>query len=85
MFDHSIFRWGRVTYNRFCVDPTVPLAQQVDELTEDLLQVAYENDVVLDVGWYPEFSPDGHFRVVVVTDCNWEEPRFNRRCGNLRN
>jgi hypothetical protein len=80
MLDYRTLGSGRVTYDSWNIDPSVPLAQQTENLTEDLLQVAYENCVILDVGWYPELSPDGQFGVKVVLDYDWQEPWFDRCC-----
>lgn len=80
MLDYRILGPGRVTHDSLIIDPSVPLADQAENLTEDLLQVEYENCVVLDVGWYADLSPDGRFRVFVVLDLDWEEPWFSRTC-----
>lgn len=81
MLDYRILGSGRVTYDSLQIDPSKPLADQTENLTEDLLQVEYENGILLDVGWYPELSPDGCFRVRVIQDLDWQEPWFNRSCG----
>ena len=73
---------GKVTYNEFHIDFSVPYSDQIDALTEDLLQVEYDNGYILDVGWYPEFDSSGCFNVCVVTNCEWDKPIFSMRCGN---
>jgi hypothetical protein len=66
-----------------------PPVLQLEGLKEDLAQVGYglttpvderpsQYAVVLDVGWYPEFSAVGRFRVVVVREGNWGEPLFSQ-------
>lgn len=62
------------------IDPSIPLADQTKNLTEDLLQVAYPNGVILDVGWYPELCPDGQFWVSVILDDDWTKPRYDQSC-----
>lgn len=57
------------------LDPLKPLSEQVEDLKEDLAQVKY-GDQVLDIGWYPEFSPEGAFVVKVVCGTNWDKPMF---------
>jgi hypothetical protein len=42
------------------------VAPRRDLLREDLIQIEFGNGVVLDVGWYPEFSSDGAFGLVVI-------------------
>src|SRR5260370_39838846 len=41
-----------------------------DHLLQDLLQVKLPSGVIIDVGWYPECDPTGHYRVVAFRD-NW--------------
>jgi len=52
--------------------------------TEDLLQIGNEGNVVLDVGWYPDGSPSGRYRLVVVVDRDWTTPRVRWGGRSLR-
>ncbi|WP_394560151.1 hypothetical protein [Aquipseudomonas alcaligenes] len=45
-------------------------------LKEDLLQITYASDYLLDVGWYPSLDPSGCFQIRVVKKFNWEEPAY---------
>jgi hypothetical protein len=66
---------GIVTYSSYEVDEHTPFHLQEFELRQDLIQVEFpEQKVVLDVGWYPELCPEGHFAVFVVQDHDWESP-----------
>jgi len=58
------------------VDPAIALVEQLDELKEDLAQVRFGKDTLLDVGWYPEFAAEGSFVVTIVRDENWDDPLF---------
>ncbi|MDQ1816499.1 hypothetical protein RBA41_24685 [Massilia sp. CCM 9210] len=49
-------------------------AQHVDYLKEDLLQIVFSDDLVLDVGWTPSFDEHGRFLLMLVRDRNWDEP-----------
>jgi hypothetical protein len=60
------------------VDAHLPLLEQSKELREDLAQVQYPNAVVLDVGFYPEFSDRGSFVVSVVRAGDWDAPLFKQ-------
>jgi hypothetical protein len=55
------------------VDPDSPLAD-LEALKEDLAQVAFPTDVLVDVGWYPECSSNGSFRILVVRGSSWNLP-----------
>lgn len=44
-------------------------------LTEDLLQLReVRRGFLLDVGWYPDSTPEGGFRAVLLRDQDWEHP-----------
>jgi hypothetical protein len=80
------FNWGSgvVAYwDLHGVDAQRCLDEQLDELKEDLVQVQYGSDTLLDVGWYPEFADGGVFVITVVRDGNWDEPIFKREAANV--
>jgi len=75
------FEWGggEVVYWALGgLDPTRPLHEQLDEFKEDLVQVRFSSNTLLDVGWYPEFSGAGAFVVTVVRDEDWDEPLYSQ-------
>lgn len=74
---HDQVDWGSgevVSWDLDFLDQSKPLPEQSDGLTEDLAQVQYPGEVLLDVGWYPEFSETGKFAITVVRKSNWNEP-----------
>ena len=54
----------------FDYDKSKTLSDQIDILKEDLIQIQYENGYIIDVGWYPEFSKNGSFKVYVTKNYN---------------
>lgn len=53
-------------------------------LSEDLFQVKHEAiGLLLDVGWYPDASSSGHFKLVLIQDQNWEFPLLIYRTNSL--
>jgi hypothetical protein len=48
------------------LDLNKSIAAQIELLKEDLAQVEFENGVVLDLGWHPEFNPDGQFVLTLI-------------------
>ena len=78
------WRSGNVTHWALdAIDESAPFRIQLEELREDLAQVSYANRVVIDVGWYPDFSPDGGFIVFVVQNEDWEHPLAKERCASF--
>jgi len=45
-----------------------------NDLKEDLVYVRFGDAIILDLGWYPEFSIQGKFVLMVVKDEDWENP-----------
>jgi len=66
------------------IDPNRTLVEQVDELKEDLAQIVYPvRGTRLDIGWYPEFAPTGHFTVSVIQNDDWDKPLFSKSCESI--
>lgn len=74
---------GQITLDDLVLDPETPLALQADHLKEDLLSVAFRNGCVLDVGWYPEGSPDGEFGISLSQNPDAWEPFAGRDCRSI--
>lgn len=58
------FEWGKgkkVYWDMDLIDHSISLTEQLEHLKEDLAQVLYKNDIILDLGWYPEFTSQGEF------------------------
>lgn len=56
-------------------------ALHIDCLREDMLQIEFSDNLLLDVGWYPSFDEKGRFLLLLVKDYAWDKPveqgRFN--------
>jgi hypothetical protein len=70
---------GEVSHCSWEIVPDLPFSQQLWELRQDLIQVCYRSkNLVLDIGWSPDFNVEGRFIVAVVRGENWENPVFSR-------
>ena len=65
------------------IDEARPLCDQCEDLKEDLAQIVFPDNIVLDVGWYPSFDPNGEFIVFVVRDADWDEPLFRATAKDI--
>ncbi len=74
MLDEIIFSPGKVTYNNFHIVSDKSLEDQWENLLEDLVQVEYDNSLILDIGWYPECDPKGHFTICLIKELDWDNP-----------
>ncbi|MQU65353.1 hypothetical protein GHO25_19755 [Pseudomonas sp. FSL R10-1350] len=68
------FKVRRVLYDELSSVTEGTAALAWDSLKEDMLQVEYPENILLDVGWYPSFDPEGTFQVCVVKDFQWDVP-----------
>lgn len=71
-------RNGIITYDEFNIDFNIPLQDQIFELDEDLLQIKYSNNIILDVGWYPGFDPLGNFTIYIIKNSDWDYPMYKK-------
>ena len=68
------FLHGKITYDEFSSLQNLSAEHQLQNLKEDMLQVEYPNDFLLDVGWYPSFDTEGCFQVKIIKDFDWDFP-----------
>jgi hypothetical protein len=84
--DAHEFDWGsgEVQYWTLdVIDVDKPLSLQLEDLQEDLAQIAYGAGIVLDLGWYPAGSINGAFGLVVVRNSDWTTPLLHERFNSL--
>ena len=65
------FQNGVVTYVDAGFDLARSIQKQEDSLEEDVLQVRYPSQLLLDLGWY---GREQLCRLMLIKDFNWEEP-----------
>lgn len=53
---------GKITYNELSIVDNGNSELSFEFLKEDMLQVEYLKNILLDVGWYPSFDPSGLFK-----------------------
>ncbi|WP_097027338.1 hypothetical protein [Clostridium peptidivorans] len=71
MFKEYDFSPGKVIFNNYDIEESEVLDENNINLTEDMLQVKFGKNLVLDVGWY---SGIGRFIVYIINQCDWEHP-----------
>lgn len=74
------FASGKVVFEEFHICFSKPYSEQLDALSEDLVQVVYGDNYILDIGWYPERNKDGNFAVQIIGGKDWENPIFKKCC-----
>ena len=70
----EFFAPGKVVYNTFNIDYAKPFIEQLVELNEDLIQVEYGSEYILDIGWYPEGDENGRIIIQLVHNNKWDKP-----------
>ena len=77
------FQNGNIIYDNFCFDVSKKIECQEDSLVEDLLQVSFPDNLLLDLGWYPEFDITGQFVLQIIRNYDWDIPLYKREFSNL--
>ena len=80
LISNNIFYPGKVNYNTFSIDFNKPFAAQEDELNEDLVQVEYNDNYILDIGWYPEGDINGRIIIQLIHNSEWDNPLVHEKC-----
>ncbi|POA31028.1 MULTISPECIES: hypothetical protein [unclassified Pseudomonas] len=71
---------GTVTFDDISqLDQSADISIILDELKEDLFQAALPFQQIIDIGWYPEFSEQGAFKVSLISNFNWEKPIYSEK------
>lgn len=68
---------GRIVFDDIThIDFSLKFEDNQDNLKEDLLQIEYPDQSIIDVGWYPSFKKKGEFQIRIIKDSDWESPFF---------
>lgn len=65
------------------INEKIPIKDQIDLLKEDLLQVIYKNNYLIDIGWYPESDIKGSFLICIIKDYQWDKLIMQKKCKNF--
>lgn len=75
MFWHLDIGQGVLVHDQISHLPDAfDVAQHIDCLREDMLQIGFGDQLLLDVGWYPSFNRKGRFLLLLVKDQEWDKP-----------
>lgn len=58
--------------------------ENLDLLKEDMLQVSYGAEFLLDVGWYSTSDFSGAFQVFLIQNYDWEHPIFKATSTSIK-
>lgn len=77
---------GKVTYDNisWMGDHFKINAASVFSLTQDLLQIKFQKEWILDVGWYPDLDVKGSFKLILIKNQQWENPSFTFECKDIK-
>lgn len=77
MFEKFDFTPGVIINNSFGDINNMQLNNDNDDLQEDMLQVEYPNDYLIDAGWYGGIDK---FIIFLIKDCDWDNPIIKEIC-----
>lgn len=82
--DNIDFGIGKIVCNVFNIDFEKTIIGQEDSLTEDLIQVEYPGNYLLDIGWYPEYDCKVKFIINIIHNYNWDKPVYKKNASNKK-
>jgi len=74
---------GVVTFDDFPIKEEKSLENYIDDLKEDMLQVEFPGDYILDVGWRPSFEIKGKFHIVLIKNFDWSKPIYSATAESM--
>ena len=74
---------GVVTFDDFPIKEETSLENYIDDLKEDMLQVEFPGDYILDVGWRPSFEIKGKFHIVLIKSFDWSKPIYSATAESM--
>lgn len=73
---------GKKTFGDLFFDEKTDFAEHLIKLRENMLQVEFPNNYILDIGWSNDFEIDGYFIIYLIKHFDWENPVY---LGNAYN
>jgi hypothetical protein len=73
LFNNIIILNGKILYNPYSDISLNDFKSDLIYWTEDIFQIEIFNYIV-DVGFYPEMSQNGRFKIYIIKDNNWDSP-----------
>ena len=74
---------GKVLFDDFNISIDDELKDHVYDLKEDMLQIEFLDNYILDIGWRPSFDLSGKFFITAVKNYNWESPQYLSSALNI--
>ena len=65
-------------YDSFNIDLDKPLAEQLDELDEDIIQLEMDDDYIVNLGYHPSHTIKGEFKVEIIKKFNREQTLWTK-------
>jgi hypothetical protein len=85
MFWDIDIKGGAVIYDDISYLPDLFRSHEhIEFLKEDMLQIRYQNGVLIDVSWRPSFSPNGSFFIAAVKNSDWSNPIFQVKVKDVQ-
>lgn len=84
MLENIDFKDGEITFDNLLWLTEKSFREDKEFLGEDLLQVSYFNNYVLDVGWYNISNKNGKFIIRGIKAMNWNTPLFEADAISLK-
>lgn len=68
---------GKIIFDEISNLSNSKISLITDDLKEDLFQAAFPSGKIIDIGWYPEFSKNGSFKILLISNRDWGSPTYS--------
>ncbi|MEN5046906.1 hypothetical protein [Pseudomonas koreensis] len=68
---------GKIIFDEISNLSNLEISLITDDLKEDLFQASFPSGQILDIGWYPELSKNGFFKVLLISNRDWGSPTYS--------
>ena len=72
-------KYGKILYLDIDIDIEKKFEEQQWSYKEDMLQIGFGENYIIDIGWSPDHEKKGNFILLVVKDFNWYEPIVEKK------
>ena len=86
LFENIRLKYGKILYSDINdIDLERRFEEQKWSYKEDMLQIGFADQYIIDIGWFPEHKLGGKFILTVVKSFDWYNPLVRKKIKSIQN
>lgn len=86
LFENIRLKYGKIIYSDINdIDLKRTFQEQKWSYKEDMLQIGFADQYIIDIGWFPEHKSSGKFILTVVKNFDWYNPVVRKKIKSIQN